>query len=546
MQKRMLAKLSCLLTVVMLCSVLLTGCGLFGSNGDDNSKTYLIQYSDDEGTHQIIVTKGMPYYLESIPSRYGYEFLGLFDAQTGGVQYVSASGSSLTTFNEDENKILYAQFKAIDYTVILDYQGATISGDRSLTVAYGSNIPELPKNLTLEHNVFTGWFTQEGGKGTQIADKYGNIPVVSVLNETNFKLDDTTRRVTLYAGFDLETYTVTFHFDGNLPDEKVEVPYNTPISEVVPKTRNSEGFAGLVWSRMENDTEQKNVFDGKVTGNMDLYVAEWAPVIDFNVNGGDEVTSIVARAGSAISLPTPTKTLSKFVHWETASGTKANITTMPSQSITLEAIWQGVLTFDSNGGSEVKDISVTAGTKITLPTSSKNGYIFAGWYTADKEKYTQTTMPSEGIELKAGWYKEIVDEQVTITGSTRVQLSSDKILSPSVNNKFCFEIDVSKYTANGPVTIKFDAQGKYRCQDGPATIYANFYSRKAVNDSYLMTTERFSASGSTDVDFNFNVTLTVEQNFYICFYQSKSGYWDSWITYFYYSITYPDISTLYL
>ena len=541
MKKTILAKLSLLLTVVMLSSVLFAGCGFFGDNG----KTYVIQYTDDEGTHQITVTKGMPYYLESIPSRYGYEFLGLFDAQTGGTQYVAANGSSLTTFNDNENMVLYPQFKAIDYTVILDYQGADITGERSLTVAYGTNLPELPKNLHLDHHVFTGWYTKAGAKGKQIADVYGNIAGVSVLNATNFELDDTTHRVTLYAGFDVETYTVTFHFDGGLPNEEVKVSYNTSISEVVPKTRNSEGFAGLVWSKTPNDTTQTGIFNGKVTGNMDLYVVEWAPVIDFNVNGGDEVTPIVARAGSSISLPTPTKSLAKFLYWKTTDGQKANITTMPAASTTLDAVWQAVLAFDTNGGSEVKDISVSAGTTITLPTTTKDGFIFAGWYTSDKEKYENTTMPAEGILLKAGWYKEIVDEKVTITGSTRIQMDSKNITAPALN-KFCFEIDVSKYTADGPVTIKFDAQGKYYSNDGATTVYANFYSRKVVNDSYLMTTESFKSTGEVDAVFNFNKTFTVSQNFYICFYQAKSGPWGSWITNFYYTITYPDTSTLYL
>ncbi len=52
------------------------------------------------------------------------------------------------------------------FTVILDYQGATVSGDRQFTLDYGAVLPELPKILEISGKKFCGWFTEKncGGK----------------------------------------------------------------------------------------------------------------------------------------------------------------------------------------------------------------------------------------------------------------------------------------------------------------------------------------------------------------------------------------------
>ena len=87
---------------------------LFGCGGGDNESSatdtetvYVIQYADDTGTHTINVKNGELYSLESLPSKTGYEFLGLFDAEVGGTQYVSATGTAVAAFTDNKNIVLY-------------------------------------------------------------------------------------------------------------------------------------------------------------------------------------------------------------------------------------------------------------------------------------------------------------------------------------------------------------------------------------------------------------------------------------------------------
>jgi uncharacterized repeat protein (TIGR02543 family) len=415
-----------------------------------------------------------------------------------------------------------------------------VSGSRQLTVSYGSSLPELPTNLQLDHSNFTGWYTKEGCKGTQVADLYGLIPLVSVLNETNFTLKDNTP-IYLYAGFETTKYTVTFHFTEDITAEEMQVSYNTSIDQVIPTTRNSNGEAVLTWSTTPDDTTGENIFSGKVTDDMDLYAVEWAPVIELDSNGGDEVNAIVAKAGTTVSLPTPTKDMAKFMYWETLDGNQTNIITMPSKSTKLKAVWQAKIVFDANGGTDVDYISEKAGIGITLPTTEKEGYIFAGWYTADKDRYTSTTMPSAGITLKAGWYKSVNKVTTWLSSS---DTRSAQMYEPSTS-KLCFTFDFgnkiseNKYvyiTLNWHINIKVDDSSSH-------SAYADIYSQKTISSAYLIEQHTFNNVTDSYKTYTFDSTLLVNDDFYICFYMK--GYHIN-ISDFYADITYPDITTLYL
>ena len=394
----------------------------------------------------------------------------------------------------------------------------------------------MPKNLAVEHKEFAGWYTKANCEGTQIADQYGLIPLVSVLNEQNFDLRSGS--ITLYAGFEAEKHTLTFCFEAGMDTEEVKVPYNTSISEVVPTTRVN-GNAVLTWSK----TQGGEVWNGKVTDDMVLYAVEYAPVIELDANGGKEVTPVVARAGSTIALPTPTKDLAKFSYWEDMSGNKYTSTKMPSSSISLKAVWQGKLVFDENGGTDVDDISVAAGNKITLPMPEKYGFIFAGWYTADKEQYTSTTMPSAGIALKAGWYKELTEQHVVIASTDYNSSWGRK--TPSTSS-LCYTFYHGNYFERGKaVTITLELHVKLKTGSSSAqTAYLDIYSQKQISTTYLLTTKSFSNVTNAYKEYSTSVTLTISDDIYICWYSTSNDY--TYLCDYYRVLHYPDTAKLYL
>lgn len=551
-KKRFVCLISIALATMMLCSMLLSGCGLFeggifGNGGDDDASStqqYTIQYTDDVGTHTLTVADGATYSLEAVPERLGYDFIGLFDAKTGGTQYVDETGQSLSPFTDKKNIVLFPQFAAKEYTVVLDYQGATITGERSVTAKYGERLPDLPQNLSKEHSVFAGWYTKEDCGGTQVADEYGLIPDKSTLNESLFDIEGAGEYLYLYAGFNVETFTVTFNFGSGIPSEEVEVEYNTPISEVVPETRNGKGQAVLSWSKTQSGEQ---IFTGNVTDDIVLYAAEWAPVIELDSNGGEAIAPVVARAGSSVSLPTPVRENYKFLHWETMSGTEANITKMPADGAQLKAVWQAMLVFDENGGTEVKDISQEAGTAITLPTPEKEGFIFAGWYTADEEKYTAASMPTVSVALKAGWYQAKEKTYILLAETETVKLSDKNFRATKKTYSIDLNEIIDDYQAGMIININLCFQ--FMNEDNTGYYDVTFTNSTEISSVSTYWNEKIYANGNTNYQqIERNITIsTTSSALYLIFRPLPRGeYVYTTMKDLYYTIHYPDTTNLYL
>ncbi len=68
-------------------------------------------------------------------------------------------------------------------------------------------------------------------------------------------------------------------------------------------------------------------------------------------------------------------------------------------------IYGSAIIFDTNGGKPLNPISGQPGSKISLPTPSKPGYKFVGWYldSALTQKFTETVYGTETVNLVAKW-----------------------------------------------------------------------------------------------------------------------------------------------
>ncbi len=542
----------------------LSGCGSFGGH---TPKTFVIQYTDGAGTHQLQVTEGMPYTLENVPERFGYVFEGLFDAESGGVQYVNKSGASLAPFTGKESLVLYPQFTPKQYTLILEAD-EDVTGEflRSQKISYDEELPALPTQLTAPHRTFSGWYTEEEREGIQIADKRGVLPARAKVNETNLPITANTEFVYLYAGFSWDTYQITLKFGEGKTDETITAEYGTDVRDLVYQTRDAQGCAVLTWSKQENGTP----FTGKIEEDTTLYALEWAPVIQLDSNGGEALAPVVARAGDPVELPTPIRPLYRFMGWEYSDGKTANIDTMPEEGASLRAKWQAKIVFDSNGGETVDELSEAAGTTISLPIPSREGYIFGGWYTEGKEKFEKATMPAVGTSLKAGWYAAKTTKTVFLDGEDTSSLIYSK--APQLKSSYYINFPeiVPELNWTKPVTVelKFHAEFRHETErNSIAPIYNTkehfyFYSQEVVSDAYFLG-KCLADHGKGGVNTNytacdFGITLTVQNGMlYTALGTDKEGAIkpsvnaDTWhvgwrMRNFWAEIIYPDLSHLYL
>lgn len=196
MKKSFIAKMCVLLAGVLLVCTALTGC--FGSGEDDSSgepKMWIIQYTDDNGTHQLQVMEGMPYSIEDeIPERIGYEFLGLFDMEEGGTRYIAANGGCMSVYTDKRNMVLFPQWQAKKYLFVLNYGNAHSEGVNRIEVAFGEEILSLPEDLYCDGSNFVGWYSSKDASGKRFING-------TTLNKSHVALADEDDCITLYAVF---------------------------------------------------------------------------------------------------------------------------------------------------------------------------------------------------------------------------------------------------------------------------------------------------------------------------------------------------------
>lgn len=530
-----------ILIVVLACIMMfsLCACNNTAGNGEDETKTYTIQYADNSGIHTIEVQSGNLYSITSIPEKKGYDFMGLFDAETDGTQYINSSGISVSAFTGKQNIVLYPQFKAKEYTLVLDYQGAAVTGGRSLTVSYDSVINDLPMNLTIANKDFMGWYTEPNKQGTQVADQYGMIPSKNVIDESVFDLSDPKGYIYLYAGFKGEEFTVTFYPTANGAPEEVKVEYGTPISQVQIEAR-VDGNAVISWSKKKNDTNKDEIFNGKVTSEMVLYAAEYAPVIDFDSNGGKAVNSVIAHEGDTISLSTPVKENYKFVGWQTASGEVVDYKIMPSSSVRLTAKWQAIIAFDTNGGTEVNNISEPQGTKVVLPETEKDGFMFAGWYDGNGNKYESTAMPSKSVNLYAKYWEMCEMTKVFYAEGTWYTFSDGQ----KGNKTYRAALDLSNLYDGAIRDIRLTVHYKLRTRDYVARTELYWYSEDEASSAYELwcDTQDQSEKNTVHAYSSMKVLKLTTKQIFVYRYGRNLGeaISDWWVL-----IEYPDITKLY-
>lgn len=153
--------------------------------------------------------------------------------------------------------------------------------------------------------------------------------------------------------------------------------------------------------------------------------------VTYNANGGSvSPSSATVNAGSSVTLPTPTRANYTFNGWYTAASGGSYLggggsSYTPGSSVTIYAQWtqipQYTVNYNANGGTvSPTSATVYAGSSVTLPSPSRSGYTFNGWYTASAggsflgiggSSYT----PSSTVTIYAQW--SVILYTVTYNGN---------------------------------------------------------------------------------------------------------------------------------
>ncbi len=174
-------------------------------------------------------------------------------------------------------------------------------------------------------------------------------------------------------------------------------------------------------SQMSGTKFELEVSKGMKVTVDDLVIAPLYPTVTFDANGGtvDVETMITDRSSKLASLPTASRENYTFDGWFDAADKQVTTDTVYYADTKLTAKWTAktpvsttyTITFDAAGGTVTPNEMTTGadGKLASLPTPTRDGYTFDGWFDGDKQVTTDTVY-SAAATLTAKWTKNPVSD----------------------------------------------------------------------------------------------------------------------------------------
>ena len=383
------------------------------------SRFEIIYYINNlEHEREIIVQEGTTYLLDKSVILGNYQYTQWYASNNFTTQ-------PLVSLNASSN-VISVYGKPFQFRFTVDYQLNGGTSTESLPSFVELDLPLSVPTPTKVGHTFTGWYT--------------NSNFTTSYDETTPLNRDTT----LYARWSVNqyTFTVVSQFQTS-PIAVLTLDYNSTITELPTPSQAGYTFEG--W------------FDGDIGVTVGFRIpdrdvtilAKWSIneyTLSFVSNQGSTIDSLTVDYLTPITAPdSPTRTGYTFGGWFSNEGltNPFTFTTMPSSDTTLYAQWiinQYTIRFKS-GFDSIPDqqIQMDFNSEImSLPTLSRPGYTFEGWFDGDIEVTVGFRIPDRDVTLQARW-TALSSTIIFVSSSSTsiVTLTSGQTISalPSVDTK---------------------------------------------------------------------------------------------------------------
>lgn len=368
---------------------------------------YTITYDLDGGGLDSENSNPEGYTIESadivlrMPVKENYTFIGwTFEGQDQPEKDIRISKGTYGNLHYTAN------WKLNEYVV--SYQSNAGSSVSDVLIKHGSMISK-PEDPVRAGYAFAGWYKEE-----------------YLQSEWNFEEDSVTHDVTLYAKWNIHTYTAVFDKNGadSVTAKTISKNYQEALGVLPVALRKGYTFTG--WYTAKNGGKK---IDGTTPMPLDgaVYYAHWKintykityDLTDKAALNHASNSSVYTFEDETLTLHAPTWKGHTFLGW-TYDGQSS-----PKQEViiskgsigdrTFTAHWKlnsYTITFETNGDTSPEKQTIPYGGKVDEPdTPFKTGYVFKGWY-ADKactKSWDFTTdSVTEDMTLYSG-YRKILD-----------------------------------------------------------------------------------------------------------------------------------------
>ena len=378
-----------------------------------NLITYDIKYNLNGGTLDKAPTN---YNVESediiipSPKKDGYSFIGWAtpDNKEPKIDYKISTGSI-------GDKELTANYEPITYYI--SYNSSEGQGEMEKQEFAYNQTSKLNKNqFTKEGYTFIGWSTSIDGDVM-----YNDESEISNLSSKDKDV------ITLYAKWEIIKLNVKYYdlFGALLKSETVEYGKKS----VAPEDMFIDGYTFEGWNPSLDVIREDTIYKAQYTIN------EYTIKYNFNTCSNDDGQEIKYNVESdTITLPTPTRTGYTFLGWTGSNGLKPQLEVIIHKGSigdkTYKANWVSnsyKVSLNANGGVVNEDYIMISYNSLygTIPTPTRVGYTFEGWY------YNDTLITEDSIqdkefdhELVANWKTIQYDITYNLAGGTASPLQT--------------------------------------------------------------------------------------------------------------------------
>jgi len=565
-----------------------TVCGTVDIGAYEFTATYNVTFNGNTGSpasQTVSQTYGNTYVLPTTsPTRTGYDFTGWFTATSGGLLRTASTTVTNTTVHT-----LYAQWNPRSYTVTYDPQSGTVS-PLNKVVTFASTYGTLA-TPTRSGWTFAGWFTAASG-GTQVTSSTtvttasdhriyarwnptigtavnntsltwttgGNLPWFGQVATSHDGLhaaqsgaithNQSSWVETTVSGSGKLTFWWHVSSEGTAayPCDNLACTINGILNERITGTTGNwaqktipiptTGTSTIRWTY----SKDVSVSQGSDCGWLDEVV--WTPISSVTVtfdgnNGTPSTQTVIQTPGSPYRHPSsnPTRPGYTFAGWWTAISGGTQVTTTTTMTNldphTLYARWTPIIyrvEFDPQDGTvspTSRDISFDS-QYGTLPTPTRTGHTFVGWFIGTHPSCTLVTpstiltTPSNHT-LHAHW--TVLSVFVTFVSNGGTPESETIIQIPDLNYNLPPPPSRPGYTFVGWFTTATGGTQVTGSTTVPPTAHT-LYARWTAN-TY---TVRFNSGGGSgamaDQAFTYDVAQALRLNAF-----SRSGYtFAGWMT----------------